>query len=141
MEHIPVLLKECIDGLNIKPEGIYVDGTLGRAGHSKEIVKRLTTGKLIAIDRDMKAIEEAGENLKEYKDKIIYVHSNFSRIGEILDDLSIDKVDGMLFDLGVSSPQLDEDVYKRQSLRHGSVRPAYSGRGRKHDAGIYKNTC
>ena len=108
MEHIPVLLKECIDGLNIKPEGIYVDGTLGRAGHSKEIVKRLTTGKLIAIDRDMKAIEEAGENLKEYKDKIIYVHSNFSRIGEILDDLSIDKVDGMLFDLGVSSPQLDD---------------------------------
>ena len=84
MEHIPVLLKECIDGLNIKPEGTYVDGTLGRAGHSKEIVKRLTTGKLIAIDRDMKAIEEAGENLKEYKDKIIYVHSNFSRIGEIL---------------------------------------------------------
>ena len=108
MEHIPVLLKECIDGLNIKPEGTYVDGTLGRAGHSKEIVKRLTTGKLIAIDRDMKAIEEAGENLKEYKDKIIYVHSNFSRIGEILDDLSIDKVDGMLFDLGVSSPQLDD---------------------------------
>ena len=108
MEHIPVLLKECIDGLNIKPEGIYVDGTLGRAGHSKEIVKRLTTGKLIAIDRDMKAIEEARENLKEYKDKIIYVHSNFSRIGEILDDLSIDKVDGMLFDLGVSSPQLDD---------------------------------
>ena len=108
MEHIPVLLKECIDGLNIKPEGTYVDGTLGRAGHSKEIVKRLTTGKLIAIDRDMKAIEEARENLKEYKDKIIYVHSNFSRIGEILDDLSIDKVDGMLFDLGVSSPQLDD---------------------------------
>lgn len=108
MKHIPVLLNECIEGLNIRPDGIYVDGTLGRAGHSTEIAKRLSTGRLIAIDRDEKAIEEASERLKEYKDRVTFVHSNFNRIGEILDELNIHKVDGMLFDLGVSSPQLDD---------------------------------
>lgn len=108
MKHIPVLLNECIEGLNIKPNGIYVDGTLGRAGHSIEIVKRLDGGKLICIDRDLRAIEEAGERLRGYKENIIFVHSNFSEIAKILDDLEIEKVDGMLFDLGVSSPQLDD---------------------------------
>ena len=108
MKHIPVLLNECIEGLNIRPDGTYVDGTLGRAGHSLEITKRLTTGRLIAVDRDETAIEEAGERLKGYRDRITFVHSNFRYIDEILDDLSIGKVDGMLFDLGVSSPQLED---------------------------------
>lgn len=108
MKHIPVLLNECINGLNIKPDGIYVDGTLGRAGHSLEIAKRLDSGKLIAIDRDNKAIEEASEILSEYRDRVLFVHDNFRFIGGILDRLGIDKVDGMLFDLGVSSPQLDD---------------------------------
>ena len=108
MEHIPVLLNECIDALRISPSGVYVDGTLGRAGHSAEIAKRLDTGRLIAVDRDMTAIEEARVKLEAYSDKVTFVHSNFSRIGEILDELRIDKVDGMLFDLGVSSPQLDD---------------------------------
>ena len=106
--HAPVLLNECIEGLDIKPDGIYVDGTLGRAGHSSEIIKRLNGGRLIGIDRDMTAIIEAGEKLRQYGDRFTAVHGNFSRIGEILDDLGIDKVDGMLFDLGVSSPQLDD---------------------------------
>ncbi|MBE6948222.1 MAG: 16S rRNA (cytosine(1402)-N(4))-methyltransferase RsmH [Ruminococcaceae bacterium] len=106
--HAPVLLNESIDGLNIKPNGIYVDGTLGRAGHSIEIVKRLEGGRLIAIDRDMTAIREAGERLKDYEGKFTLVHGNFSQLKEILTDLGIEKVDGMLFDLGVSSPQLDD---------------------------------
>ena len=108
MKHIPVLLNECIEGLNIKPDGIYVDGTLGRGGHSSEIAKRLTTGRLISIDRDETAIVEAGERLKEFGDKVTLVRGNFADVASILDDLGIDGVDGMLFDLGVSSPQLDE---------------------------------
>ena len=108
MKHVPVLLYECIDGLAIKPDGIYVDGTLGRGGHSEEIVKRLDKGRLIAIDRDQAAIDEASVRLDKYKDKITYVHDNFRNIESVLDGLGIEKVDGMLFDLGVSSPQLDE---------------------------------
>ncbi|MBQ9857965.1 MAG: 16S rRNA (cytosine(1402)-N(4))-methyltransferase RsmH [Oscillospiraceae bacterium] len=108
MKHIPVLLNECIEGLNIKPDGIYVDGTLGRGGHSSEIANRLTTGRLISIDRDETAIVEAGERLKEFGDKVTLVRGNFADVASILDGLGIDGVDGMLFDLGVSSPQLDE---------------------------------
>ena len=106
--HVPVLLHECLDALAIKPDGIYVDGTLGRAGHSLEIVKRLTTGRLIGIDRDEMAIAAARERLADYGDRVTLVHSNFDRIGDILADLHIDGADGMLFDLGVSSPQLDD---------------------------------
>ena len=106
--HVPVLLHECLDALAIKPDGIYVDGTLGRAGHSLEIVKRLTTGRLIGIDRDETAIAAAQERLANYGDRVTLVHSNFDRIGDILADLHIDGADGMLFDLGVSSPQLDD---------------------------------
>jgi len=106
--HKPVLLQECLDGLNIRPDGIYVDGTLGRAGHSLEIVRRLTTGRLICLDRDETAIEAAKERLADYMDRVTLVHSNFSRLADVLQELEIDKVDGMLFDLGVSSPQLDE---------------------------------
>ena len=108
MEHIPVLLRESIEGLNIKPDGLYIDGTLGRAGHAIEIAKKLTCGRLIAIDRDESAINEAAELLREYKDKTILIHSNFKDIAKILNNKGIDKADGMLFDLGVSSPQLDD---------------------------------
>ncbi len=106
--HVSVLLNECLDGLNIKPDGIYVDGTLGGAGHSSQIAKRLTTGRLIGIDRDPIALKAAGERLKPFGDKVTLVHSNFSQISNVLDDLGIDKVDGILLDLGVSSPQLDD---------------------------------
>ena len=106
--HKPVLLDECLDALDIKPEGIYLDGTLGRAGHSLEIAKRLTTGRLICLDRDETAIQAAEIRLADYKDRVTLVHSNFSRLADVLRELDIDGVDGMLFDLGVSSPQLDE---------------------------------
>ena len=106
--HKPVLLQECLDALAIRPDGIYVDGTLGRAGHSLEIVRRLTTGRLIALDRDETAIEAAKRRLGHYLDKVTLVHSNFSALGSVLRELNISGVDGMLFDLGVSSPQLDE---------------------------------
>lgn len=106
--HRPVLLRECIDALAIHPDGIYVDGTLGRGGHSEEIVKQLTTGRLIAIDQDSQAIDEAGKRLAPYGDRVTLVKGNFRELGRILDALEIESVDGMLFDLGVSSPQLDE---------------------------------
>lgn len=106
--HKSVLLEECIEALNIRPDGIYVDGTLGMGGHSLEIAKRLTTGRLISVDRDTRAIERAGKRLAEVMDKVTLVHGNFGDIGDILDELCIEKADGMLFDLGVSSPQLDE---------------------------------
>ncbi len=109
LSHTPVLLKECIQALKIQPAGIYLDGTLGRAGHSREIVKHLTTGRLICIDRDQAALDAAQERLKDWMDKVTLVHSNFDRLDEILDQLSLPGVDGMLFDLGVSSPQLDDE--------------------------------
>ena len=106
--HKPVMLNECIEGLNIKPSGIYVDGTLGGAGHSKEILKRLSkNGLLIGIDRDEDALEAAKENLKEFSN-VKYVKGNHDDIKQILKELNIDKVDGILLDLGVSSYQLDE---------------------------------
>ena len=106
--HISVLLDECIDGLAIRPDGIYVDGTLGGAGHSSEIAKRLTTGRLIGIDRDPIALKAAGERLAPYADRVTLVHSNFCEIATVLKDLDIPGVDGILLDLGVSSPQLDD---------------------------------
>jgi 16S rRNA (cytosine1402-N4)-methyltransferase len=106
--HISVLLTEAVDALNIRPDGIYLDGTLGGAGHSLEIVKRLTTGRLIGVDRDPEALEAAKARLAPYLDRVTLVHSNFAELDAILDRLEIPAVDGMLFDLGVSSPQLDE---------------------------------
>jgi 16S rRNA (cytosine1402-N4)-methyltransferase len=106
--HVSVLLQECIDGLNIRPDGIYVDGTLGGAGHSSQIAARLTTGRLIGIDRDPVALKAAGERLKPFGDRVTLVHSNFCEIETVLRDLGISGVDGILMDLGVSSPQLDD---------------------------------
>ncbi len=106
--HISVLLQECLDGLDIKPDGIYVDGTLGGAGHSSQIAKRLTTGRLIGIDRDPVALAAAKQRLKEYENNVTLVHANFSEMAQVLESLQIDKVDGILLDLGVSSPQLDD---------------------------------
>ena len=108
VHHISVLLNECIEGLSIKENGIYVDGTLGGAGHSAEIVKRLTTGRLIGIDQDTNAINAAEKRLEEYKDKVTLVHDNFSNIKAVFSQLGIEKADGFLLDIGVSSHQLDE---------------------------------
>ncbi len=105
--HKPVMLNECIDMLNIVPNGIYVDGTLGGAGHSLEIVKRLDTGKLIAFDQDIDAIENAKIKLKYYDDKVILIHDNFRNIKKSLEDIDIFRINGLLLDLGVSSYQLD----------------------------------
>ena len=106
--HISVLLEQCLEGLAIKPDGIYVDGTLGGAGHSSQIVKRLTTGRLIGIDRDPVALEASGKRLESYKDRVTLVHSNFCEMKQVMEDLGIPGVDGILLDLGVSSPQLDD---------------------------------
>lgn len=106
--HVSVLLQECLDALDIKPDGIYVDGTLGGAGHSSQIAKRLTTGRLISIDRDTVALAAAGKRLEPYKDNVTLVHSNFSEIANVIADLGLSGVDGILLDLGVSSPQLDD---------------------------------
>lgn len=107
MSHLSVLLKESIDGLAVKPDGIYFDGTTGLGGHSFEIAKRLTTGRLIACDRDEFALESASERLREYSSRVSFVHGNFGDIAELLKSLDIERVDGILCDFGVSSPQLD----------------------------------
>ena len=106
--HVSVLLEECLDGLAIRPDGVYVDGTLGGAGHSSRIAQKLTTGRLIGIDRDRVALKAAGERLAPYSDVVTLVHSNFCEIKSVLDELGIPGVDGILLDLGVSSPQLDD---------------------------------
>ena len=106
--HVSVLLEECVEGLNIKPDGIYVDGTLGGAGHSSRIAAKLTTGRHIGIDRDPVALKAAAQRLKPWEDRVTLVHSNFCEIASVLEDLNIEGVDGILLDLGVSSPQLDD---------------------------------
>ena len=106
--HVSVLLEECLDGLNIKPDGIYVDGTLGGAGHSSQIAARLTTGTLVGIDRDPVAPKAAGERLAPFGDRVKLAHSNFSEVAQVLEQLQLPGMDGMLMDLGVSSPQLDD---------------------------------
>ena len=106
--HVSVLLNETIDSLNIKPEGVYVDGTLGGGGHSLEIVKRLSgKGRLIGLDRDENAIQAASERLKDYKDRVTFVRSNYDRFPVVMQELGLREVDGIVLDLGVSSYQLD----------------------------------
>ena len=107
-EHISVLLEESLEALKILPEGIYVDATLGRAGHSVEILKKLTTGHLYSFDKDQQAIEECSLKLKSYAEKVTLIHADFSKMMEELQSLGVEKVDGILFDLGVSSPQFDQ---------------------------------
>ena len=107
-KHVPVLLNETIEGLNIKPDGIYVDLTLGRGGHSKEILKRLTTGRLISFDKDETAIKESKQNLADFNEKFTGIHDDFRNFRKDLDELKIDKIDGIMADLGVSSPQFDD---------------------------------
>ena len=106
--HQSVLLNECIEALAIKPDGIYLDGTLGGAGHSLQICRNLTTGRLIGVDRDLVALEAAKKRLYRHAKKVTLVHDNFENVGAILTALGLDRIDGMLFDLGVSSPQLDD---------------------------------
>lgn len=106
--HVSVLLNECITNLNIKPDGIYVDGTLGMGGHSFQIASRLTSGTLYCIDRDISAIQRASERLKPYSDRICFLHGNFCEMKPMLNERGVSGVDGILLDLGVSSPQLDE---------------------------------
>ena len=107
-KHTTVLLHEAVEGLAIKSDGIYVDCTLGGAGHSKEIVKKLSPeGRLICFDQDMTAIEVAKENLKDYLAQVTFVHANFRDLKAELDRIGVPSVDGILYDLGVSSPQLD----------------------------------
>ena len=108
LTHKPVLRAECLEGLNLRPDGVYVDGTLGRAGHSLEIVKRLETGRLICLDRDQAALDAAAVRLRDYKDRVTLVHANFENLTEVLSELGVSRAAGMLFDLGVSSPQLDD---------------------------------
>ena len=124
--HKPVLLHECLDALAIKPDGIYVDGTLGRAGHSLEIVRRLTTGRLIALDRDETAIEAANRRLGDYLDKVTLVHSNFSALDAVLHELGVHGVDGMLFDLGVSSPQLRSSACRSFACASAGMRFSFA---------------
>lgn len=107
MEHVSVLLEECIKYLNIRDDGVYVDGTLGMGGHSEAIASRLTTGRLIGIDRDDRALAFAGQRLARFGSRVTLMKGNFGDLGDILDRAGVDCVDGMLFDLGVSSPQLD----------------------------------
>ena len=107
-KHVSVLLDECTRALNIRPDGIYVDGTLGGGGHSYEIASRLTTGRLVGIDRDPVALKAAGERLAPFRDRVSLVHGNFSEMASILEGLGLPGADGILLDLGVSSPQLDD---------------------------------
>lgn len=107
-KHIPVLLDETIEGLNVKPDGIYVDGTLGRGGHSSEVLKKLTTGHLYCFDQDIQAINESKPRLEQISNKFTLINDNFKNMKEELNKLGIEKVDGIMFDLGVSSAQFDE---------------------------------
>lgn len=106
--HVSVLLEESVAALNIRPEGTYVDGTLGGGGHASEIARRLTTGRLVGIDRDTRALRAAGERLAPYNDRVTLVHGNFREMDSIFRELGLPGADGILLDLGVSSPQLDE---------------------------------
>lgn len=107
-KHVPVLLRECIENLNIRPGGVYLDGTLGRGGHSCEIASALTDGHLICVDKDESALVQGAERLAAFRDRILFVHDDFRNCASIVEHAGFGPADGMLFDLGVSSPQLDD---------------------------------
>ena len=136
--HRPVLLDECLEGLKIKPDGVYVDGTLGRAGHSLRIAERLTTGRLICIDRDDAALEAAKDKLAAYQDKVTLLHGNFSDLDRLLTEANVPAADGMLFDLGVSSPQLD-DPERGFSYQHDAPLDMRMDRSEGLTAGVVVN--
>ncbi len=136
--HRPVLLDECLEGLKIKPDGVYVDGTLGRAGHSMRIAERLTTGRLICIDRDDAALEAAKDKLAAYQDKVTLLHGNFSDLDRLLTEANVPAADGMLFDLGVSSPQLD-DPERGFSYQHDAPLDMRMDRSEGLTAGVVVN--
>lgn len=136
--HRPVLLDECLEGLKIKPDGVYVDGTLGRAGHSLKIAERLTTGRLICIDRDDAALEAAKDKLAAYQDKVTLLHGNFSDLDRLLTEANVPAADGMLFDLGVSSPQLD-DPERGFSYQHDAPLDMRMDRSEGLTAGVVVN--
>ena len=106
--HTPVLLDACMDALNVRPDGVYVDGTLGRAGHASEIVKRLTSGRLVGIDRDPEALSASALRLEPWRERVTLLHGSFADLAALLDGIGVRQADGMLFDLGVSSPQLED---------------------------------
>ena len=137
--HKPVLLNECLNALAIKPDGIYLDGTLGRAGHAGAILRRLAGGRLIGIDRDLSAIGAARERLAEFEGRVTLVHGNFADLGNILQKLGITDLDGMLFDLGVSSPQLD-DPQRGFSYTHDAPLDMRMDAAAPLDAGVIVNT-
>ena len=141
-EHVPVLLNEVIEGLDIKPNGVYLDLTLGRAGHSSKILEKLTQGRLIGVDQDIEAIEKSSERLSKISDRFTLVHSNFSKIDEILDSLGIEKVDGILMDLGVSSPQFDNPE-RGFSYREDAPLDMRMDQGKEKTAGLpdYQLRC
>lgn len=120
-EHIPVLLQECIEGLNVRPDGVYVDGTVGGGGHAREICGRLETGRLVAIDRDGYALETASERLKAFGEKVTFVRGDFKDVDNILAGLGIGSVDGILLDLGVSSFQTDDAERGFSYMRDGPL--------------------
>ena len=125
--HRPVLLDECIEGLRIRPGGLYLDGTLGRAGHSREIARRLDTGRLVCIDRDQAALDAAQDRLAGCLDKVELIHGNFGDLAELLDGRGLGPFDGMLFDLGVSSPQLDDPERGFSYMHDAPLDMSFSG--------------
>ncbi len=121
MEHIPVLLQEVLSGLKIKPNGIYVDATVGMGGHSMEIARRIPEGRLICIDRDPNALAFSRERLAEYKERVTFLHGNFTDLKSLLGGIGVDKTDGILMDIGVSSPQIDRAERGFSYLREGPL--------------------
>ena len=115
--HTPVLLDACMQALAVRPDGLYVDGTLGRAGHASEIARRLTSGRLVGIDRDPEALSASAERLAPWRDRVTLLHGSFADLGALLDGIGVREADGMLFDLGVSSPQLDDPARGFSYLR------------------------
>lgn len=115
--HTPVLLDACMEALAVRPDGLYVDGTLGRAGHASEIARRLTSGRLVGIDRDPEALSASAERLAPWRDRVTLLHGSFADLGALLDSIGVREADGMLFDLGVSSPQLDDPARGFSYLR------------------------